>query len=222
MAGRRLLRSVTNLYPGFLFGYDSGIITSTIALDTFKEYFSDPSDDVVGGIVSAFQGGAIAGTIFNMLFADMLGRRWTIFVGAVISILGSSLQAGAVNMAMLIVGRFIGGVAVGQLTSTIPMYAGELSEAKYRGTLSGLLQWMLSWGFFVAQWLGYGCSFNSTQFSCKSLCTRRAAWPNTCKGAFRLRSRTSPASFCWLASSSSKNHLDGSWRKIAMKMLWPR
>ncbi|RAR01951.1 general substrate transporter [Stemphylium lycopersici] len=150
---------------GFLFGYDSGIITSTIALDSFKEYFNDPSDTTTGGIVSAFQGGAIAGTVFNMLFADILGRRWTIFVGAVVSIFGSSLQAGAVNMAMLIVGRFIGGVAVGQLTSTIPMYAGELSEARYRGTLSGLLQWMLSWGFFVAQWLGYGCSFNSTQFS---------------------------------------------------------
>lgn len=56
-------------------------------------------------------------------------------------------------MAMLIVGRFIGGVAVGMLTSIIPIYAGELSEAKFRGVLSGLLQWMLSWGFFVAQWL---------------------------------------------------------------------
>ncbi len=54
---------------------------------------------------------------------------------------------------MLIVGRFIGGVAVGMLTSTIPMYASELSEARYRGTLSGLLQWMLSWGFLVAQWV---------------------------------------------------------------------
>ncbi|KAH7359689.1 general substrate transporter [Pyrenochaeta sp. MPI-SDFR-AT-0127] len=150
---------------GFLFGYDSGIITSTIALPTFKEYFNDPSDTVTGGIVSAFQGGAIAGTIFNMLFADLLGRRWTVFVGALVSVLGSSLQAGATNMAMLIVGRFIGGVAVGQLTSTIPMYAGELSEAKYRGILSGLLQWMLSWGFLIAQWLGYGCSFNTTQFS---------------------------------------------------------
>lgn len=117
--------------------------------------------------MSAFQGGAIAGTIFNMLFADYLGRRWTIMIGALVSVFGSSLQAGAVNMGMLIAGRFIGGVAVGQLTSTIPMYAGELSEAKHRGILSGLLQWMLSWGFFVAQWLGYGCSFNSTQFSCE-------------------------------------------------------
>jgi MFS family permease len=85
-----------------------------------------------------------------------------------VSLLGSSLQAGAVNVGMLIAGRFIGGVAVGQLTSTIPMYASELSTPKYRGALSGLLQWFLSWGFLVAQWLGYGCSFNSGQFSCKS------------------------------------------------------
>ncbi|KAK8009816.1 general substrate transporter [Apiospora arundinis] len=67
-----------------------------------------------------------------MLFANTLGRRKTIFVGALISVLGSSLQAGAINMTMLIIGRFIGA---------------------------------LPWGFFVAQWLGYGCSFISTQFS---------------------------------------------------------
>ncbi|KAK6225463.1 hypothetical protein QIS74_01510 [Colletotrichum tabaci] len=150
---------------GFLFGYDSGIITSTIALPTFEDYFSHPSDTVAGGIVSAFQGGAILGTVINMLFANKMGRRHTIFVGSVVSCLGSALQAGAVNMAMLIIGRFIGGVAVGMITSTIPMYASELSEAKYRGTLSGLLQWMLSLGFLVAQWLGYGCSFSKTQFS---------------------------------------------------------
>lgn len=71
-------------------------------------------------------------------------------------------------MAMLIIGRFIAGVAVGMLTSTIPMYAGEISEPKYRGVLSGLLQWFLSWGFLVAQWLGYGCSFVENQFQCSS------------------------------------------------------
>lgn len=71
-------------------------------------------------------------------------------------------------MAMLIVGRFIGGVAVGMLTSTIPMYASEISMPKWRGALSGLLQWFLSWGFLVAQWLGYGCSFSKSDFSCSS------------------------------------------------------
>ncbi|KAI9154884.1 High-affinity glucose transporter [Paramyrothecium foliicola] len=150
---------------GFLFGYDSGIISSTIALPHFKEYFSNPNDDTVGGIVSSFQGGAVLGTIINMIFADMIGRKMTIFSGSVVSLLGSSLQAGAINIPMLIVGRFIGGVAVGMLTSTIPMYASEISIPKWRGALSGLLQWFLSWGFLVAQWLGYGCAFNNGAFS---------------------------------------------------------
>ena len=42
------------------------------------------------------------------------------------------------------------------MTSTIPLFAAELAPAKYRGLQSGLLQWFLSWGFLVAQWLGFG------------------------------------------------------------------
>ncbi|KAK4032248.1 general substrate transporter [Parachaetomium inaequale] len=136
---------------GFLFGYDSGIIASTIALPTFLDYFGHLSGNTTGGIISAFQGGAILGTIINMFAADWLGRRRTIFAGSAVSCLGASLQAGAVSIPMMIVGRFVGGVAVGILTSTIPMYAGELSEAH--------------WGFLVAQWLGFGCSFVSSSFS---------------------------------------------------------
>ncbi|KAL4893749.1 general substrate transporter [Aspergillus ambiguus] len=150
---------------GFLFGYDSGIITSTISLPTFNEYFTHPSDTVTGGVVSAFQGGAIAGTMVNMIAADRLGRKYTILSGSLVATLGCALQSGAVAMSMLIIGRFIAGVGVGMLSATIPMYAAELSEPKWRATLSGLLQWMLSWGFFVAQWLGYGCSFSTTAFS---------------------------------------------------------
>ncbi|KAJ5293674.1 hypothetical protein N7508_008495 [Penicillium antarcticum] len=149
---------------GFLFGYDSGIITSTIGQTQFIKYFSNPSDTVTGGIVSAFQGGAILGTIINIFTGDRLGRKWSVFTGACISCFGCALQAGAVNMTMLIIGRFIAGTAVGMLTSVIPMYAGEIAESSSRGMMSGLLQWMLSWGFLVAQWLGYGCSFNETQF----------------------------------------------------------
>ncbi|KXH33494.1 hypothetical protein CSIM01_10550 [Colletotrichum simmondsii] len=116
---------------GFLFGFDSGIITSTIALQTFKSYFN-PSDAVAAGIVSSFQGGAILGTIINMICSDWLGRRNTVFLGSLISIMGSALQAGSENLVALIGGRFVGGTAVGMLTSTIPMYASELAQARHR------------------------------------------------------------------------------------------
>lgn len=128
---------------GFLFGYDSGIIGSSISLPHFKEYFHHPDATTTGGIVSAFQGGAMLGTIINMLFANKLGRKKTILMGSCVSVVGCALQGGAADIAMLMVGRFIAGAAVGILTSTIPLYAAEISESKYRGALSGLLQWML-------------------------------------------------------------------------------
>ena len=154
-------------FLGFLFCYDSGIITSTITQPQFIKYFNNPSDNVTGGIVSSFQGRAILGTMINFFSGDKLGRKRSIAFGALLATLGCALQAGAANMIMLIIGRFIAGCAVGILTSTIPMYAGEISQAKYRGILSGLLQWMLSWGFLVAQWLGYDTSFTTGDFQCK-------------------------------------------------------
>jgi MFS family permease len=216
-----VLSAVFLAIGGFLFGYDSGIIGSTIALPTFVEYFGKPSDTTTGGIVSAFQGGAIFGTIINMFLADWLGRRRTIFAGSAVSCLGAAIQAGSANIAMMIVGRFIGGTAVGMLTSTIPLYAAELSEAKFRGILSGLLQWMLSWGFLVAQWLGYGCSFVSTSFSCESLSLFWAPFSANVgvrlQGASLLRSSLFQVSSCSSASFSSTNLHAGSWKRTSKR-----
>ena len=131
--------------------------------------------------------------------------------GSAVSLLGSALQAGAVNMPMLIVGRFIGGMAVGQLTSTIPLYAAELSEPKYRGLLSGLLQFLLSWGFLVAQWLGYGFNFTNGLIQCEIpyniviYFTRLTV----SKGACLLRYNVCPQSSSLSESSGCANLLDG-------------
>ncbi|THV95757.1 general substrate transporter [Aureobasidium pullulans] len=160
-----ILSSAFLAIGGFLFGYDSGIIGGVISFPQFIEYFNDPNSTVTGGIVSTFQGGAVLGTIINMVIADRLGRKRTIAAGSIVSLIGCILQAAAVNMAMLMVGRFVAGAAVGMLTSTIPMYAAEISESKYRGALSGALQWFLSWGFFAAQWIGYGCQHVKGPFS---------------------------------------------------------
>jgi MFS family permease len=97
---------------------------------------------------------------------DKLGRKRSVFVGAAIATLGCALQAGAVTIGMLIAGRAIAGFAVGQLTATIPMYCAEIASSKYRGAMSGLLQWSLSWGFFAAQWIGFGCAHRDSHFQC--------------------------------------------------------
>lgn len=136
-----------------------------------------------------------------------------------VSLLGSALQAGATNMAMLIIGRFIGGVAVGMLTSTIPMYASEISIPKWRGALSGLLQWFLSWGFLVAQWLGYGCSFTSGAFSCKpsqaSSSLEYMLIPSFLQGDSPWHSNASPPSYSCPVFGSCRSLPAGSWKRIS-------
>lgn len=122
-------------------------------------------------------------------------------------------------MPMLIIGRFIGGIAVGMLTSTIPLYASELSMPKWRGALSGLLQWFLSWGFLIAQWLGYGLSFASGEISCKSLNNGQSLKAYPLQGASHLLSNACPHWSCSPESGSSRNRPDGSWRRIDTRKL---
>ena len=92
---------------GFLFGYDSGIISSTIAQPHFVQYMGEPTAAERGGIVSSFTGGAIIGAASISLLADPLGRKRTAFIGALISCIGCILQGAAVNIPMMIAGRLV-------------------------------------------------------------------------------------------------------------------
>jgi MFS family permease len=106
---------------GFLFGYDSGIISSTIAQPHFVATMGDPSAAERGGIVSSFTGGAILGALSISYLADQLGRKKTVFVGSTLAAIGGALQGGAANIPMMIAGRFIAGVAIGLLSAVVPM-----------------------------------------------------------------------------------------------------
>jgi MFS family permease len=54
-------------------------------------------------------------------------------IGAVWFIIGSTLQASAFTYWHLVMGRFIGGIGVGVLSSTAPMYISEISPPNVRG-----------------------------------------------------------------------------------------
>jgi len=59
----------------------------------------------------------------------------------------------------MIAGRFFAGLGCGMLLAVVPVYIAEVSPPEARGAIVGLQGMMISVGFFVANWIGYGGDF---------------------------------------------------------------
>ncbi|KAI1467853.1 general substrate transporter [Daldinia caldariorum] len=142
-----------------LFGYDLGVIAGVVGSTSYAELFqSNAAQD--GAVVSLFTGGAFFGAMFAGPAGDMLGRRLTIMLGAVIFLLGGAIQTAAQTIDYLYGGRAIAGLGVGFLTMIIPVYQSEIAHPSIRGRVTGLQQFMLGIGAFLAGWISWGCFIN--------------------------------------------------------------
>jgi len=141
---------------GFLYGFDSGVLTPTLVTTYFNRYFDQPDANMRGALVSVYQGGGFVGAVMTGPIADRFGRRKTILLGALLGILGSILMTAAAHIAMLLLGRIILGIAVSIMTSAGPVYCSEIARKNERGRLSAATQLAVALGFFVANWTGYG------------------------------------------------------------------
>lgn len=99
--------------------YGLAIIGSTVGQPNFYTYLGlspqgEPGYDHTTRIIAALNGvnsaGAIIGCCFHVWSSEKFGRKQTMNIGSVILILGGALCAGAVDVAMLIVGRGIAGI----------------------------------------------------------------------------------------------------------------
>jgi MFS family permease len=92
---------------------------------------------------------------------DRFGRKRTIQIGAVIATVGGILQAAAMNLPMILVGRIISGWAVGLMSMSVPVYLAECAHPNTRGMIVGITQQMIGVGFIVSTWVGYGSRHTS-------------------------------------------------------------
>ncbi|KAK7748012.1 hypothetical protein SLS53_001264 [Cytospora paraplurivora] len=152
----QFLVSVFASVGSILYGYDLGVIAEVISCKAFERDFNNPTSIDTGVVVSLFTGGAFFGSMFAGPVGDHLGRRWTIFLGAIIFIIGGAFQTAAQTLHWLWGGRAIAGLGVGFLVMIIPVYQGEIAHPSIRGRVTALQQFMLGIGSFVAGWLSYG------------------------------------------------------------------
>jgi SP family galactose:H+ symporter-like MFS transporter len=103
-----------------------------------------------GFVVGVVTLGALAGALLGGTAADAVGRRPTNIAGGAAFILGSLVSAAAPDVATLIVGRFVIGIAIGLSSVAAPLYIAELAPARRRGTLVSLFQLAVTVGILAS------------------------------------------------------------------------
>ncbi len=88
-----------------------------------------------GMVTSSLLLGAALGAVTGGRLSDARGRRRTILVLAVVFFVGALGCTLAPNTAVMVVARFVLGLAVGGASVTVPVYLAEISPAERRGAL---------------------------------------------------------------------------------------
>lgn len=134
-AGRKryvYLLTVVAAIGGFLFGYDTGVVSGAMIILKEKFALDNGWQELIVSITVGFA------ALFALLGGpanNILGRKGVILLSSAVFALGSGVLAFAVNKYMLLVGRAIVGAAIGLSSMTIPMYIAECSPPQIRGNL---------------------------------------------------------------------------------------
>jgi sugar porter (SP) family MFS transporter len=132
---------------GVLFGYDTGVISGALLFipNDFKL-----SPYLQGAIVAGLLLGAMIGAAFAGRLSDQWGRRRLIIIAAIVFTGGALLAAFAPTVAVLVLARFILGLAVGSAALVVPLYLAEIAPTEIRGAIASLNQMMIVVGILIA------------------------------------------------------------------------
>src|ERR1700722_7270189 len=144
---RILLWSVISALAGFLFGFDTVVISGAEQkIQTLWHL-----DPVMHGItIASALYGTVLGAMSGGYASDHLGRRATLFLIGVLYLIGSVWSALATDVYGFLIARLIGGIGIGVSTVAAPLYISEIAPARYRGRLAGMFQFNIVFGILVA------------------------------------------------------------------------
>ncbi|KAJ5438289.1 uncharacterized protein N7458_009287 [Penicillium daleae] len=145
----------------FLFGFDTGIATTTIAHQSWIDYMHKPSNGLTGAVVAVYIAGEAGGALTQTFIGDKLGRIRFMQLMCVIVTIGTVIQTASINIGMFLAGRVLAGYAVGGMVATVPIYLSEISDPRFRGLIGGISGCGISFGTMVSNWVGFACSYAS-------------------------------------------------------------
>lgn len=145
--------SLMSAVGGFLFGYDTGVVSGAMLMvedDLLASLGTDLKDlwheyIVTGTIAAAAVFSLVAGYI-----SQRFGRKPSMIVGSLLFTVGAVVMAVADSKEVLLVGRLIVGAGLGFASATVPLYIAEVSPDSIRGFLTTFNQIMITFGIFCS------------------------------------------------------------------------
>lgn len=150
-------------------GVFGGILTMPSFLSQFPQIDSNASglsaaeasqrSTTQGITTAAYNLGCFLGAVTTIFISNPLGRKRMIMLGTSIMIVGAILQASAMTLPHLVMGRIVTGLGNGGNTSTVPTWQSETSHAHKRGRLVMIEGALISGGIMISYWIDLGFSF---------------------------------------------------------------
>ncbi|MEO2089409.1 MAG: sugar porter family MFS transporter [Gemmataceae bacterium] len=147
MTARLFYWALTSALAGFLFGFDTVVISG--AEQTIKALWN--LDDYTHGLAV---GSALWGTVLGSLVGgwptDRVGRKNTLLALGGLYLVSAVWSAVAPDVYQLMAARFLGGIAIGVSTVAAPLYISEIAPPASRGWMTGMFQFNIVFGILVA------------------------------------------------------------------------
>jgi MFS transporter, SP family, arabinose:H+ symporter len=147
MKARIFFWSITSALAGFLFGFDTVVISGA---EQKIQALWDLSPGMHGVAMAAALYGTVLGSLLGGWPTDRFGRKATLLSIGVLYIVSAIGCGFATGVASFVAARFIGGLGIGMSTVAAPLYISEISPPAYRGRLAGLFQFNIVFGIVVA------------------------------------------------------------------------
>jgi sugar porter (SP) family MFS transporter len=144
--------SITAALGGFLFGFDTAVISGA---ERDIQQVWELSDWMHGLAIASALYGTVIGALFGGIPADKWGRkRSLLWIGVfyLVSAVGSGIAWDFTSFTFF---RFLGGLGVGASSVVAPMYISEIAPAKNRGLLVALYQFNIVFGIVMAYLSNY-------------------------------------------------------------------
>jgi SP family myo-inositol transporter-like MFS transporter 13 len=147
---------------GLLYGIDVGIIGGALP---YLEATSGLNRGQISIIVAAVLLGSVISTLFAGLLADWIGRKPLMLLSGVSFSLSVPVIALSHGFAPLFAGRLLQGVSGGLVGVVVPLYLAECLGAKSRGKGTGIFQWLLTFGIFIAALMSIFLSYHVAEIA---------------------------------------------------------